>query len=410
MSMKIPTGNINIQALKAGLRGTASKLALATALLLPAVPADMPAPTPVPAPDYSGDNPAVAPLRLEFARTLLGRQLLELADKHGVTVDYEPALGALDYNAVYLSPCKTVLVNPAIPMEEQVISFAHEIRHTWQDTVMGYTEMQNRLLTPLQHWVLRRTIEADALAYSAYFWADRAEKLDLRTEDTRWRRADLALVEPLRAEIREKGYVTLDTYRRATLEKSYAYLVDHYHAPHQNMASLGVTRLRGRIDGIARKMAGSDFDGAEADTKKLYDDLTRAPHDDAFMQYLRGYGGLSLLAGTPTALADTGRDTMFNVYARPPGFHPPTDDHPQPRINRGSIAETLHDMEETAGMMRGELHYLSLRLNFYAKAPYLVPPPAPAAAPAAPVVQQKTNAAVSCERPMPAKGPAHAPH
>ncbi|HCS22792.1 MAG TPA: hypothetical protein DIW20_03505, partial [Rhodospirillaceae bacterium] len=101
----------------------------------------------------------VSALRTEFGKTSLGRDMLALADKHNISIVYDDALSGTNTLGSYNAGTKTLRMNPTQTLAEQVMIMSHELRHAWQDVVLGYGEMENRLLTPQQQWTLRRYLE-----------------------------------------------------------------------------------------------------------------------------------------------------------------------------------------------------------------------------------------------------------
>jgi len=241
----------------------------------------------------------ISQLRAEFSRTSLGRDMLALAAAHNIAIEYDGALTESTAAGTYNAGQKKVRMDPSQPMAEQVMYLAHELRHAWQDIVLGYAEMENRPLTPQQQWTLRRYLEADAFAFSAYFMAERMTELPDATLPGGNREMESA--RKLFAEFDSDDGLTHDEYRRFALERMFTFL-DGYDEKHLEIA-LGANKpLDIDIKFVQDMLRLGDLQTAYATARELETRLSQTPSGESFTEYLRRFGGMSLEPGAQTAL------------------------------------------------------------------------------------------------------------
>lgn len=293
---------------------------------------------------------SVAELRTEFSRTVMGRQLLEMADRGGVTIIYDPTLSERGNYAEYSAATKQASVRPDLSPDDQVLYLSHELRHAWQDLELGYGEMENRMLTPIQRWVVRRFLEADAAAFSTVFLAERMQAM-YHTEQPPDSRADFeyTLAKALLREYRSGDGLTAAEYREQVLTSAFASL-DGYDEKHIALAIMPTQNMATHIRLAQLYVDNNLF--AEADTalRNLKDMIATTPSDEEFEEWLRRMGGTSLHTAVKTALQDphVSREDLFNHYAelgKEPGAPAPTSAAAADNLLRLMIANTLHEAQ-----------------------------------------------------------------
>ncbi len=308
------------------LRRFVSRIALATALGLGVVTGGYmlteslkPDPIETPAID------SIAELRTEFSRTNMGRQLLEVADRGGVTIVYDPTLPERKAAAEYSAATKRASVRPDLSPDDQVLYLSHELRHAWQDLELGYGAMEDRLLTPKQQWVVRRFLEADAAAFSTVFLAERMQAL-YHTEQPQGSGAyfEYTLAKALLREYRSGNGLTLAEYREQVLTSAFANL-DSYDDKHLLLATIQIDGLSSRVRMAQFYVENDMFTEADISLRNLKEMISTTPGDDEFETWLRRMGGTSLHAAAQTALQQqsVSRQDMFNQFAKL-GQTPPT--------------------------------------------------------------------------------------
>lgn len=239
-----------------------------------------------------GDDPKVGPLRAEFSRTALGRELLEYADSCNVDIVHNDMLMC---SAEYSPMENRIRVDSRLKMEDQVVFFAHEIRHAWQDKTLGDWHAEDSvLLSPQQVWTLRRYCEADAAAFSAYFWADRMTALAGETfSASENSESEFIAASYLRCEVDSPDGLTLDEYKDMVLVP-FLNGLSWYDRRHLECAS----KPKRTLTAVLNKAA----DKGPAALEGIAQRLDLAPDAASFENFLRGYGGLSLDPAAPTSL------------------------------------------------------------------------------------------------------------
>lgn len=328
---------ISKQGIKAGLRATASKMALAAALLpfagtglaheAPVAPAltGIAAPQDAEMPDVKvitvtretidGAVPELVPLRRELARTQLGVSMLMMAEAHGVTMQLTRIEGGDKANFNPLT--KEIKIDSRLRADDMLIAAAHELRHAWQHLVhgSGYIEMSS--LSPVQSWVLRATIEADALAFSTYFLADRMHTLMLEPTEMDFGQREQAIAQNLLKAFHAKGTLDMDDYRRLALEPAYRY-VTHIYEP---VMLLGAGLQLGQMEDLLKKAEEHKNAGRHDDHREtvmmLAMHLRHRIPAERFAAYLGNFGGTNFNENAvTTALGTVSAQTVFNDYSR----------------------------------------------------------------------------------------------
>lgn len=259
----------------------------------------------------------ITELRQEFTRTALGRDLLALADKNGITIEYDATLSERKRLAEYNADNKKATVRPDLSADDQVLYLAHELRHAWQDTAIGYDEMESRLLTPSQRWVLRRFVEADAAAFSIVFLAERMQDMH-QTQKPPDSNAyfEYALARALLAEYTSPDGLTHAEYRQLVLSEAFDNL-STYDPQHLALATSGMQGLPDLFRQVNQLSKTGQFNSARIMLDHIDSLFATTPSAEEFDTWLRQMGGTRLGAETPTALQDPAVTThqLFNDYA-----------------------------------------------------------------------------------------------
>lgn len=241
----------------------------------------------------------ISQLRSEFSRTALGRDMLAMAAAHNIDIEYDNALITSTAAGTYNAGNKKVRMDPSQPMAEQVMYLAHELRHAWQDMMLGYGEMENRMLTPQQQWTLRRYLEADAFAFSAYFMAERM--MELPDAPLPRGNREMKSARNLFAEFASDDGLTHDEYRRFALERMFTFL-DSYDETHLRLATAANAPIDNDIKFAQDMLNRGDIEPAYQTMQSLHRNMQRTPSAEAFAEYLRRFGGMSLAPQAQTSL------------------------------------------------------------------------------------------------------------
>lgn len=245
------------------------------------------------------DPAALQPLRDEFAKTSLGRDMLAMAEYHKIAIVYDTSLVGSGTAGTYNFGDKTVRMSPGENMASQVMFLAHELRHAWQDIALEYGEMERRLLTPTQQWTLRRYLEADAFAFSAYFMAERLEELP--KADVPGGQREMAAARLLHAEFSSPDGLTNDEYRRHALDRMFQ-ILGGYSENHLTLAGYANDEMRNRTGDAMQQIQRDELREAAGTLGNLQVRMNSTPSKEAFDEYLRRFGGFSLSPEAPTAL------------------------------------------------------------------------------------------------------------
>lgn len=323
----------------------------------------------------------VIELRQEFTRTALGRELMALADKNGITIEYDATLKDRGRLAEYSADEKKATVRPDLSADDQILYLAHELRHAWQDIVVGYDEMEDRLLTPTQQWVLRRFIEADAAAFSAVFLAERMQ--DMR--QTKQPLDSVAHIEYMLARVLLKEYTSPDglthnEYRQFVLTSAFDSL-STYNPQHILLATIGMQGISETLRQAKNFSDTGQFGKADIMLDHLDSLFASTPTAAEFDTWLRQMGGTHLDTEKPTALQDPAVTTqqMFNRYAGltqslpqplPPGT--PADDSAE-HVKKLQIADGAFEGFRTITKQLRELNTLRQQVASASPPPSRIP-------------------------------------
>ena len=254
------------------------------------------------------DAAEIRALKKEFVKTDLGVTVMRFARDHGLKFMLDASLGKRHNKAEYDPGTGHILIRPGQKLEALVIYTAHEIRHGWQDKVLGAPGMELGVMTPWQRWTLRRYMEADAEAFSAYFEADRLRSGVHIGPGFAAAMPASALSLKLRGEFASRDGLTLGEYRRLAFEPCLAAL----HTYNQKQLEL--------VDEMTLNF-GKRVTAAGNDAAKLAPleaDVSKAPTDEQFATFLRQFGGTSFDPGRQTSLQPraVSDDTLLNDYPR----------------------------------------------------------------------------------------------
>lgn len=288
-------------------------LVLALTTLNGPVRSDQPAPPPAPA-AATEQVQAIAELKADFGRTPLGRQLLDYVQAKGIAILYEP--NQPTSYAAFQPDQNRIIVRPNLSREEQVIYLAHEIRHSWQQHELHYAGMEARQLTPEQRFTLRRFLEADARAFSAYFTADRHERLGMNDVQFGTAQAERQMVTLLRNEFNSADGLTPAEYRVLGLENSFGFL-QGYNEKHLAMVTTRLENFAQRIERADDANGGRDYLQIRENLLRLTRERNNAPSAHEFEVYLRHFGGTSFNVKAPTSLHDPGITLQTLTYTYP---------------------------------------------------------------------------------------------
>ncbi len=254
-------------------------------------------------PDPHG--PALKLLKDEFGRTPLGRALLMYAEAQHITIKFDAAIAATNNYAQYVPENSTITVRPDLALEEQVMYLAHELRHGWQDKTLGYSELNSKRLTPLQRFSLQRYVEADAHAFSAFFWADRMQRLGVQPVADH-AGYELTLAHLLQQKMDGAADVRLTDYRDIALLPYFDHL-ENYNDRHIAMAARATDDLRAEVKAAQGEGLSSSFNS-------LAGDIASAPDDSGFTAWLRQLGGTDLSVNAPTAFTGETDAALLGDY------------------------------------------------------------------------------------------------
>lgn len=248
------------------------------------------------------DAPEVAALKVEFNKTAAGRKMLAFAQDNGITFTVDSTLAERGNLAEYSPMHSQVRLKPGLAGEELAIYGAHELRHGWQDKKLGYAEIETETyLSPKQRWTLRRYLEADAAAFSAWFAADRMKHLDLESADYRSATKERDVAKNLHAEFSTADGLTQDEYRTLALEVFLEDIADYNHR-HLMLAYDYASDFGKLVVGalVAREREGPT--AAKLLLDPILEKLGKTPDAATFEAYLRQMGGTSFDLSEKTSL------------------------------------------------------------------------------------------------------------
>lgn len=231
-------------------------------------------------------------LREDFAKTTLGRELLNFADNNKITISYgNGAMKDSTASGEYHHSSNHALVDSTLSMTDQIVCLAHELWHARQDIFYDYEGLEEKtMMSPKDRWSLRQYLESDAAAFSCYFWADRMVELEQFWPFDTERIQDRDIALKLRREMESDG-LTLDEYREIAFETCIASR-DYYKERHLDLADDQMPAL---------------CDAAENHIhfNKAARQLRAAPDSAEFEILLRKMGGIIIDENAPTSLSDT---------------------------------------------------------------------------------------------------------
>ena len=271
--------------------------------VVPAIPDDLKSYMNNPA-----DAPEIAALKADFAKTALGIHILRFAQSRNIQFELDPTLAARHNKAEYSPATGKILIRPGLKSGGLVIYAAHELRHGWQDKVLHAITLEQRVLTPWQRWTLRRFLEADAEAFSAYFEADRLQNGLPMGPGFSEAKPAAGISLRLHNEFSSPNGLTYAEYRKLALEPSLSALFTY------NAKQLDIVEDMTLVFGKSVTSAIGD----KAKLAALEEMVTNAPDDAAFDAFLRRLGGVSFDVSAQTSLqsAAVTHETLTQVYPR----------------------------------------------------------------------------------------------
>ena len=252
------------------------------------------------------EHPEVTSLKAEFNRTAKGRELMEYAKTHNIRFRVDPTLAKRDNSAEYSPTTSEVLLKPGLKGEQRVIYTAHELRHGWQDKALGYAQLEVQQLAPQQRWVLRRFLEADAAAFSAYFAADRMQQLDLKKADYGSANEEKDIARKLHKEFSSPDGLTGPEYLKIAFEPTLANIGPGYTERHLDLIYDLVMNVGHRVMAASTAMMKRDHATALQLLDPIMAAVKTAPDDAAIEAFIRRMGGTSFDTQQPTPLQSAG--------------------------------------------------------------------------------------------------------
>jgi len=263
------------------------------------------------------EHPEIVSMKAEFNRTALGRELLQYAAERGIKFRMDATMSKRTSSAEYDPTVPEVLIKPGLELEQRVVYTAHEIRHGWQDKTLGYPQMEAKYLTPHQRWVIRRFLEADAAAYSAFFAADRMHRLDLK--DAKYGTADEEkdIAKRLEKEFTSEDGLTGAEYLRIAFEPTLGNIAPYYTNRHLDLISDLTIGMGSRVIMASNAIAKKDYTFAAALMAPVMKGINEAPDDAAVAAWVRRMGGTSFdpLATTPLQAPNISDNKLSQEYA-----------------------------------------------------------------------------------------------
>jgi len=282
----------------------------ALALLGPASSQSQPAKAPAPT---TQKTDVIKSLKAEFNRTAQGRALLQFAEREHIAFVVDPALEKTNDLADYNPGYSRLRLRPNLSGEEAVIYAAHELRHGWQDKILQYADIEVGDMRPRDRWILRRFLEADAHAYSAYFEAQRMQQLGTEKKDFGDATLERDVALKLKAQFSSADGLTLKEYREIAMEKFLANLTN-YDDAHLDLVSRRTTELGDKLT----KASNALHDGKDVYALTALDiitqDIAQSPSPAAFEALLRHFGGTSLNEKAETSFSKTPAKTLLEDY------------------------------------------------------------------------------------------------
>lgn len=307
--------------------------------------------TPMSQRDIDGGNAETVALRREFARTNMGREMLMFLNRHKLSIVFDNTddthvnnCDIKHYGGVYCFHLKTVKVNSALPAEMQTIVLAHEIRHAWQDIRLGFAGLEKKTLTPTQQWTLRQTLEADAAAYSAYFWADRLERIDPQNSYKMpvTQAGIYGLARQMRDHMRRTGDLTAEDFRTMGMEAAFRSLPRMYTDLSSSITEKRHEELVAYLDQAQDALDGNNRRHAARLLRTVGNRLSSTPTDEEFDAHIREYFAMDISTRHRTIMWGFDIKSIFQKYADPQlaAAHGVPDD--LPAISTAPDADAAH--------------------------------------------------------------------
>ncbi len=240
-----------------------------------------------------------AVLRMEFAKSARGAELLDFADSAKVAIAYDSTRSAIAHAPVsYDARTNTVLLKPAMPLEEECLRLGEGLRRAWQNHALNHSEIEDTtLIMPRQRWALKQIGTADALAYSSLIWAERlnANKIPMDQPVPRFGHDAFEIAQNLRAEINGDG-LSLGEYRKIALKPAFRALAPYFR---DNLEAYNEER----IDNYVKLRALADAADLPTSTMDSLATLRDSHVEDAKFtrRFIRQMGGMSLETDAKTA-------------------------------------------------------------------------------------------------------------
>ncbi len=248
------------------------------------------------------DTAGVGALRQEFKKSVLGRDMLLFADDNKIAIVYaDSALVSNGRFAEYSDIVSQVALRRSLTPDDQIIFLAHELRHAWQDKILQEAEKNREFLSPADRWALLRYIEADAFAFSAYFWACRLQEGITADKAGTVAGSTWAAAEKLRQEINSADGLTLKEYLNQALV-CFMTGMKEYDGLHMAEVQQGNRYLEHRLSMFESAKQALGPDNFQQNLQDLQQRLDASPDTGGMAAYLRQFGGLTLDPQQPTAL------------------------------------------------------------------------------------------------------------
>lgn len=247
----------------------------------------------------------------EFGRTKLGEKLIFYAEVNGISIQQDfMFLMENNLSGLYTRDPNAAWVQATLSDDEKLYVLAHELFHGRQDHDLGINKMEERFLTPEQHWALRQYGEAEGFAFGAFFMADRARELNIPLPDPAAHPA-FAIAAQLYAEFASNDGLTPREYRDLGFRPAFAYL-SAYHGKLK-------TAIEQETDAVTKDMNALDSlqrigENTDALIDKYRERVASTPSDAEFEKFLRRFGSMAVDRDAPTAFE--GKDLSYKQLLR----------------------------------------------------------------------------------------------
>lgn len=247
----------------------------------------------------------------EFGRSKLGEKLIFYAEVNGISIQQDfMFLFENNLSGLYTRDPDIAWVQATLSDDEKLYVLAHELFHGRQDHDLGINKMEERFLTPEQHWALRQYGEAEGLAFGAFFMADRARELGVPLPDPALHPA-FGIAAQLYEEFSSSDGLTPREYRDLGFRPAFAYL-SAYHGRLKTaigQAADAVTQDMNTLDSLQRIGENTD-----ALIEKYKARVASTPSDAEFEKFLRRFGSTAVERDAPTAFE--GKDLTYQQLLR----------------------------------------------------------------------------------------------